>query len=60
MPVDGHRPDLTQARAHLRRWGWQVHQDAPALVLLAQALVGENPAPRLGQHTAEILYDALV
>lgn len=37
-PVDGDRPDLTQARAHLRRWGWQVHQDAPALVLLAQAL----------------------
>lgn len=32
------RPDLARARAHLRRWGWQVRDESPALILLAQAL----------------------
>lgn len=32
------RPDLGAARAHLRRWGWQVRDTSPALILLAQAL----------------------
>lgn len=36
--VRGDRPDLTQARAHLERWGWHVREESPALVLLAHAL----------------------
>lgn len=36
--AEGVQPDLARARAHLARWGWQVHADSPALVRLAQAL----------------------
>ncbi|RBY74872.1 MerR family transcriptional regulator [Geodermatophilus sp. TF02-6] len=35
--VDG-APDLDEARAHLRRWGWRVAADSPALLALAGAL----------------------
>jgi DNA-binding transcriptional MerR regulator len=30
--------DLSTAQAHLRRWGWQVHDDSPPVAVLAQAL----------------------
>lgn len=36
-PAD-QRPDLHAARAHLQRWGWQVSDQSPGVVLLAQAL----------------------
>ncbi|MDQ3053454.1 MAG: MerR family transcriptional regulator [Actinomycetota bacterium] len=36
--VGNERPDLGSAHAHLRRWGWQVHHDSPAVSVLAQAL----------------------
>jgi DNA-binding transcriptional MerR regulator len=36
--VEDDRPDLTAAQAHLRRWGWQIHDDSPAVSVLAQAL----------------------
>jgi len=37
-------PDLTEAREHLRRWGWRVHEDSPALVYLARALLALQAA----------------
>lgn len=36
--IEDERPDLTAAQGHLRRWGWQVHDDSPAVSFLAQAL----------------------
>ncbi|SDC55669.1 MerR HTH family regulatory protein [Geodermatophilus telluris] len=42
-------PDLTGAQTHLRRWGWQVSEESPALVALARALAAlrsaGSPAP---------------
>ncbi len=37
-------PDLTEAREHLRRWGWRVHEDSPALAHLARALLALQSA----------------
>ena len=54
--VDNEMPDLTDARAHLRRWGWQVEDRSPALVLLAQALEAlgaagfDTPDPLLDRY----------
>ncbi|MGI8627222.1 MAG: MerR family transcriptional regulator [Geodermatophilaceae bacterium] len=36
--VHDERPDLSEAQTHLRRWGWQVHDESPAVSVLAQAL----------------------
>lgn len=52
--VGGEQPDLSQAQAHLQRWGWQVHDDSPAVVLLAQALNGLQAA---GFATPDSLLD---
>ena len=38
ITVADERPDLSEALAHLRRWGWQVHDESPAVSVLAQAL----------------------
>lgn len=38
------RPGLGTALAHVRRWGWQVHDDTPAVILLAQALAALEAA----------------
>jgi len=37
-------PDLTEAREHLRRWGWRVHEDSPALAHAAGALGTQDVA----------------
>lgn len=34
----GAAPDLADARAHLARWGWQVHEHSPALGQFAAAI----------------------
>ncbi len=47
-------PDLTHARAHLRRWGWHVQDQSPALVSLASALDALQAA---GFDTPEPLLD---
>ncbi len=47
-------PDLAAAQAHLRRWGWQVHDDSPPVAVLAQALAAleaagfDTPRPAVG------------
>jgi len=46
--------DLTAAHAHLRRWGWQVHDDSPPVAVLAQALEGLDAA---GFETSDQLLD---
>ncbi len=53
-PVDDQRPDLSEALAHLRRWGWQVHDDSPAVSILAQALQALHSA---GFETPDSLLD---
>lgn len=41
---DDERPDLTVAQAHLRRWGWQVHDNSPPVSVLAQSLAALQAA----------------
>jgi DNA-binding transcriptional MerR regulator len=36
--------DLAGARAHLRRWGWSVHEGSPALAAFARALTALHDA----------------
>lgn len=52
--VEDQRPDLSAAQAHLRRWGWQVHDDSPAVSVLAQALQALHTA---GFDTPDRLLD---
>lgn len=47
-------PDLSEAQAHLRRWGWMVHPDSPPVILLARALAGLQSA---GFETSDALLD---
>lgn len=56
LPSTGNndRPDLTAALGHLRRWGWQVHENSPPVSVLAQALAALQAA---GFETPEALLD---
>ncbi len=51
---DGEAPDLSEAQAHLRRWGWQVHDDSPPVAVLAQALQALRAA---GFETPDAMLD---
>ncbi len=42
--AENERPDLSPAQAHLRRWGWQVHEESPAVSVLAQGLLALQAA----------------
>jgi DNA-binding transcriptional MerR regulator len=53
-PIEGKPPDLATAQAHLRRWGWQVHDDSPPVAVLAQALDALEAA---GFDTSDELLD---
>ncbi|MDQ4038940.1 MAG: MerR family transcriptional regulator [Actinomycetota bacterium] len=50
----GERLDLGEAQAHLRRWGWQVHDDSAAVSVLAQSLQALHAA---GFDTPDSLLD---
>jgi DNA-binding transcriptional MerR regulator len=52
--VESERPDLSTAQAHLRRWGWQVHENSPAVSALAQGLLALQAA---GFDTPEQMLD---
>lgn len=52
--AEDQRPDLTTARAHLRRWDWQVHDDSPVVSVLAQAIAALQAA---GFDTPDSLLD---
>ena len=59
---DAERPDLAVARAHLRRWGWQVHEDSPPVAVLAQALealqaAGFDPPDAMLDRYARAAYE---
>lgn len=56
LPLMGEdeRPDLSVALGHLRRWGWQVHEDSPPVSGLAQALVALQAA---GFDTPDTMLD---
>lgn len=47
-------PDPAVAQAHLRRWGWRVHDGSPALAQLAAALAALDDA---GFATTDALLD---